>query len=236
MSLAGTAASAQQGRRVSLPDAAELQRFANAGRLASAVSHELLTGLGVAQTDVTFLCDLIGEGSHQRELRDAAQDARIAISRAVARISSVLSLARKRDGEVAPLDVNEVLGAALFDLDARLAGYSLVRDLEPVPCALAERGALLQTLVSLLLDAADASPPRGRIGIILRAEGGLVLLAVEDERPAAIAPEALADRTDSALWVCRSVLQSFGGELTAGFGSLGGRRVTIELRAASAPP
>jgi two-component system sensor histidine kinase KdpD len=207
-----------------------LQRFANAGRLASALSRDLLGALGVAQTDVGFLCDLVGDPSRQNDLRDAAHDARAAIARAVGHIAAVLSLARERQGEAEPLDVKETLLAALFDLDARLARFTLVCDLSPVPLALAERGGLLQVLVSVLLDAAEASPRRGHIGVSLRSDGGEVLLSVEDEGPSPIAAESLADRVQATLWICRKLVRSFGGELTTGIGTRGGRRVTIRLQ------
>jgi signal transduction histidine kinase len=211
-------------------DAGDLQRFLNAGRLASAVSHDLLNALGVAQTDLGYLCELFGVPAREHDLRQAAEDARAAITRAVSRIAAVLSLARPRQGEIAPLDVKEVIGAALFDLDARMDGVTLVRALETTPFALAERGALLQTLVSVLHDAADSTPARGRIGLSLRGEPGWVIVTIDDEGPIPISPETLADRVESPLWICRNVVRSFGGELTTAAGPLGGKRVTLRLR------
>lgn len=228
MTVRRTAALSPPRERVA-DGAAELQRFANAGRLASAVARDLLTALGVAQTDVGFLRELLDQPERRVDLRLAADDARAALTRAVARISAVLSLARERKGEVAPLDVNEVIRAALFDLEPRLSACTLVANLEPVPFALAERGALLQTLVSVLLDAADSTPAHGRIVIKLRAESGWVLISIDDEGPSPIAPESLAYRVGSPLWICRNVLRAFGGELLAGQGQLCGKRVTLKL-------
>ncbi len=208
---------------------AELQRFINAGRLASAVSHDLLSALGVAQTDVGFLCELFDQRARDPDLRDAAEDAREAISRAVARVAAVLSLARDRRGEIAPLDVKEVIAAALFDLDARLGGLDVACDFQAVPFALAERGALLQTMVSVLLDAADSTPVRGRIAHALGSEPGSVVITVDDEGPSPIAPELLASRPGSTLSLCREVMRSFGGDLITAAGPLGGKRVTLRL-------
>ena len=56
----------------------------------------------------------------------------------------------------------------LPDLEARLAAFSISVDLEKAPPAHAERGGLLQALASLLLDAADNSPVRGRIVVAVR--------------------------------------------------------------------
>src|SRR5437879_8539828 len=193
MSVARNTAARDVGRELPVEEAAEVQRFANAGRLEASVSHDLLSALGVAQTDIGFLCDLLAKIEPQRDMRDAAEDARAAIARAVSRIAAVLSLARPRHGEVAPLDVREVIGAALFDLDVRLSGYTVVRDLQQTPFARAERGGLLQTIVSLLLDAADATPQRGRIDIMLRSQGDPVTVVVDDEGPSPLAPEMLAE-------------------------------------------
>jgi signal transduction histidine kinase len=227
------------GKRLSLPEwaltaapEAELQRFVNAGRLAASVAHDLLSAIGVAQTEVGFVCDQLESGPPIKaapHVRDAAHDARAAITRAISRVNSVLSLARSRRGEVAPVDVNEVIGAALFELDARLAEFAVSSDLPEATFALAERGALLQTLVSLLLDAAEASPPHGRIAVSLRAEAGGVIIDIDDEGAAPIAPESLPDRHVTPLWLSRNVVRSFGGELTAELGPLGGRRVSVRL-------
>jgi len=229
MSVARNTVAQEIGRELPVDDAAEVQRFANAGRLAASVSHDLLSALGVAQTDIGFLCDLLEHIDQKRDMREAAEDARAAISRAVSRIAAVLSLARPRRGEIAALDVREVIGAALFDLDARLAGYTVVRDLQQVPLARAGRGALLQTIVSLLLDAADATPQRGRIGITLRAQGDGVTIFIDDEGPSPLSPEMLVEWSNSPLWICRKVMRSFGGELVTGLGPFGGRRVTLQL-------
>ena len=105
----------------------------------------------------------------------------------------------------------------------------MIRDLQQVPLVRAERGALLQTIVSLLLDAADATPPRGRIGITVRAQGDDVTILIDDEGPSPLAPEMLAEWRNSPLWICRNVMRSFGGELSTGQGPFGGRRVTLQL-------
>jgi signal transduction histidine kinase len=228
------------GKRLSLParelaaaPAADLQRFINAGRLAASIAHDLLSAIGVAQAEMGFVCDQLESGPPIRaapHVRDAAHDARAAITRAVSRVDSVLSLARSRRGKVVPLEVCEVIGAALFELDARLTAFAVSTDLSAAPFALAERGALLQTLVSLLLDAAEASPPRGRIAVSLRAEAGGVVIDIDDEGAAPISPESLPDREVTPLWLSRDVVRSFGGELTASLGPLGGRRVSVRLR------
>ena len=207
----------------------ELQRFANAGRLAEAVAGDLLSALGIAQNELTFVCELLDDTQRRGELRSAAEDARAAISRAVSRAASVLSLARARPGRAERVDVREVVTAALFDLEPRLAGYTLVREVNAVPPVRADRGAILQTLVSLLLDAADASPPRGRIRIAARREEKIVEIAIEDEGPAPIAPEALLQQRDGTLWLCRNAVQSFAGELAVRQGPLGGRLVILQL-------
>jgi C4-dicarboxylate-specific signal transduction histidine kinase len=230
MSVARNTAAKGIGRELPVEGAAEVQRFANAGRLAASVSQDLLSALGVAQTDVGFLCDLLEQRERQRDMRETVEDARAAISRAVSRISAVLSVARPRRGEVVALDVREVIGAALFDLEARLSAFSVALDMDKVPLALAERGGLLQSLASLLLDAADNSPQRGRIVVGLRYAEGQIAIAIDDEGPAPLSAETLPDHEGTPLWLCRNVVRSFGGELSVSQGVLGGRRVVVRLR------
>jgi two-component system, OmpR family, sensor histidine kinase KdpD len=213
-------------------EAAELQRHVNAGRLAASVSHEVMSALGVVQTELGFLCDLMSGSLHSNDARSMADDARTAMSRAVQRVAAVVSLARARPCEVAKVDVKEAIGAAIFELDARLSAFTLVRDLQAVPLALADRGSLLQTLVTALLDAADVTPVRGRIVVGLRSEGSQVLVTIEDQGPAPLSIANASDRPNTTLSISRAVVRSFGGELTISFGPMGGRRVAIRLPAA----
>lgn len=212
-------------------EVAELQRHVNAGRLAAAVSHEVMSALGVVQTELGFLCDLMDGPLRLEQAREVADDARAAMSRAVQRVAAVISLARARPVGVAAVDVKEALGAALFELDCRLSAHSVVRDFQSVPLAMADRGGLLQTLVSLLLDAADTTPVRGRIAVSLRAEGTQVLVTIEDQGPLPLAPDVVTERIHTPVWISRSVAHSFGGELTVSYGPISGRRVSLRLPA-----
>jgi C4-dicarboxylate-specific signal transduction histidine kinase len=214
--------------------AADLQRFVNAGRLTASTAQDALAALGLAHNDVAFICQLLeerGKGPLGPDLSEAAGHALDAVSRAVERMAAVLSLARWRPAQIARLDVREVIGAALFDLEARLSAFTVTADLESVSPVRAERGGLLQTLASLLLDAADNSPPRGRIAVALRSFDPQILVCIDDEGPAPLAPESLPEREGTPLWLCRNVVRSFGGELHVSQGSLGGRRVTVRLSA-----
>ncbi|HEY2028239.1 MAG TPA: ATP-binding protein [Myxococcales bacterium] len=208
-------------------EATELQRHVNAGRLAASVSHEVMSALGVVQTELGFLCDLMDGPTKPGQAREVADDARSAMSRAVQRVAAVLSLARARPVAVGPVDVKEAVGAALFELEARLSAHTIVREFQPVPQVLADRGALLQTLVSVLLDAADATPPRGRIGVTLRTDGGQVIVSVADDGRAA--PAHQDDGRGTPVWISRNVARSFGAELTVSFDPSGRRRVSLRL-------
>jgi C4-dicarboxylate-specific signal transduction histidine kinase len=212
--------------------AAELQRYANAGRALAAMSEDLMMAMGMAHSDVGFLCDALRKGQSCEGTCDAAADARSSISRAAANVASLLSLARPRGPVVAPLFLAEVVEAALFDLGACFGGLSIEKELQPEACALADRGALLQSLVSLLLDAADAAQPRGRILIAVWNDQPDCAILVEDDGPSPLQPESLLERAHTPLWICRNVLRSFGADLSVGIGSLGGRQVIIRLPSA----
>ena len=206
--------------------ALELQRYANVGRALAAMSDELLRSIGLAQSDVAFLCDALPAGE------ETGPNAQSSMARAAANVASLLSLARPRQPRVAEVSLGEVVEAALLDLGACLHGLSIDKDLQPDAHALADRGSLLQSLVSLLLDAGDAARARGRIRIEARREGDECVLRVEDDGPSPLQPESLPERANTPLGICRNVLRSFGADLSAGIGSLGGRQITVRLRAA----
>jgi C4-dicarboxylate-specific signal transduction histidine kinase len=213
---------------LSAAQAEELQRFVNAGRFAAGVASEVRGALGIVETDVLYLCQLLSPATAPG-LLDAARDAQAAVSRAIAGMTGVLQLARGGESEVAPLDLRRLVGEVLTELEAPLRGFLVVRELHPLPAVLAGRGGLFQTLVSLLLSAAEASRLDRCVAVALAREKQSALVIIDDGGQR-LTPEAFEARLP--LTLSRAILQSFGGELLLGRSPLGGSRVTVRLRLA----
>ena len=240
LSLAGLA---ESGAR--LGEMAELQRFANAGRLVASVAHEIRNALGAAHAGLSFLASSLS-GPETSELSTAANEARESIDRALAASRNVLDLVRGKPGVLAPVSAAKVVPRAQQTVGSRLAGgIRLELDLEPVPPVAADESGLHQALVNVLLNAIDASPlGNGRLRISVRQSEERVQIAIADNGPG-IPPE-LRDRlfqplvsgnvqrggTGLGLSISRAIIRSLGGEMQADAGPLGGAEFTIALSVA----
>jgi C4-dicarboxylate-specific signal transduction histidine kinase len=227
-----------------LGDLAELQRFANAGRLVASVAHEMRNALASAQSNLSFLGDALVELG-QPSLGEAANDAQGAIERALGSTKNVLNLVRGRAPRLAVVQMSEVVNRALLAVASRLGhGLRLELELEPVPAVQVEEQAVHQALVNLLLNAVDAAPQgNAQLRIAVRRVAGEVCISVADNGPG-LPPElrerlftpcatSKAERGGAGLGlsISRSLVRESGGDLTVGEGPLGGAEFTLHLKA-----
>jgi C4-dicarboxylate-specific signal transduction histidine kinase len=227
----------------SLTDLAELQRFANAGRLVASVAHEMRNALATAQSNLSFLADALAE-QDQPALAEAACDAQGGIERALGATKNVLNLARGRAPRLSVVQLSEVVNRALLAVASRLGhGLRLELELEPVPEVQVEETAVHQALVNLLLNAVDAAPQgQAQLRVSVRRSGDEVCIGVADNGPG-LAKElrgrlftplatGKAERGGLGLGlsISRALVRASGGELTAAEGPLGGAEFTLHLK------
>jgi signal transduction histidine kinase len=238
-----TLASSTEGM-APLGEMAELQRFANAGRLVASVAHEIRNALAAAHAGLGYLSGALAT-PETSELAAAADEARESIDRALAASRNVLDLVRGKPGVLAPVSPAKVVQRALQTVGSRLSGGArLELDLEPVPLVEAEESGLHQALVNVLLNAIDAAPlGNGRLRVSVRQTASRVQISIADNGPG-IAPE-MRDRlfqplatsktsrggTGLGLSISRAIVRSCGGEMFAEDGPLGGAEFKIVLRA-----
>lgn len=229
-----------------LGEMAELQRFANAGRLVASVAHEMRNALAAAQANLAYLADALAD-KDEPTLVEAAADARGAIDRALGTTKNVLNLVRGCAASVAPVQVSEVVNRALLAVGSKLgSGLRLEIDLEPVPSVEVDESALHQALVNILLNAVDAAPEHDpRLRVSVRRSEKHVCIAVADNGPG-VALE-LRDRlfqpmssgkverggAGLGLSISRALVRASGGDLIAGDGPLGGAEFSLLLRPCS---
>ncbi len=237
----------EQAAGAPLGEMAELQRFANAGRLVAGIAHEIRNALTAAHANLSYLsATLLTQGTG--ELAQAADEAREAIDRALGASRTVLDVVRGRAQPVAlsKISAAKVVQRALTTVGSRLAGgVRLELDLEPVAQVEAEEGGLHQALVNVLLNAIDAAPlGNGRLRVSVRQDDLRVQIAIADNGPG-IAPDireklfqplvtskSPRGGTGLGLSISRAIVRSFGGEIRAESGPLGGAEFTLSLRAA----
>ena len=228
------------------------ERLASVGRLAAGLAHEI--GNPIAAI-LGFEELLLAGGLDPAEERDFVQRMKRETERIHRILRDLLDFARpaaqSSGGEPeAAGDVREAVGDVLSLVKPQKAfrDVELAADVAPdVPRVTLSHQRLVQVLLNLLLNAADAAP-RGHVTLrAARAGDGKVRIEVEDDGPG-ISP-AVRDRlfepfvttkpvgqgTGLGLAVCRGLVDAAGGTVGVEPSGRGGARFVIDLPAEALP-
>jgi PAS domain S-box-containing protein len=156
------------------------QRLESLGRLAGGVAHDMNNVLAAVMIHASAALEEEPPGSrwHQafRVIHSATQ-------RGADLIKPLLSLARQSPVEEKNLDLNAILREEVFILERTFpATIRLQADLQPnLPAIKGDRSALVNALMNLCVNAMDAMPEGGRLGLRTRGlEGAWVEVTVSD--------------------------------------------------------
>jgi signal transduction histidine kinase len=226
----------------------QAETLAVAGKLATAIAHEVGTPLNIISGRAEFIL-------RTATLDEAARKDLEVIVGQIERISGIiralLDTLRPRAPEIRATSLTEVLERALPLLrhPARRRQVALKTPTAgALPAVAADPGQLEQVLINLVLNALDATPAGGEVEISARpavAHGRAgVSVSVRDTGPG-IPPELLprvfepffttkpAGRgTGLGLAICRDIVRAHGGELTVEKGDGAGATLTAWIPAA----
>jgi signal transduction histidine kinase len=231
------------------------ERLASVGRLAAGLAHEI--GNPIAAI-LGFQELLLEGGLDEHEARDFLERMRRETERIHHVLRSMLDFARPQSlapSAPAPQPAG-LVSEAIADVVTLMApqkswkGVELVQDVaaDLPPVALAHPQ-IVQVLLNLLLNAADAVPTTGG-RVTVRATEGVsgprrgVRIEVEDNGPGISAAiqgklfepfattKEVGKGTGLGLAVCRGLVEAVGGTITAERGAEGGARFVLELPAA----
>jgi signal transduction histidine kinase len=229
---------------------AERERLAALGSLSAGVAHEVNTPLTGVAGFARVLLDETPSDDPRRPMLEKIERQAFRASRLV---GSLLDLARGAPRERVPVDSCALVREAVraFEEEIGVRGIELTLALPPkVPRVLGHADALLQVLVNLLKNGAEAAlsggtrgvgaaPPAVRLSVT--AENGAVLFVVEDNGPG-LPPQA-ADRvfepffstktsqggTGLGLTIARDIIRAHGGSLDVAPRPDGGARFVVAL-------
>jgi C4-dicarboxylate-specific signal transduction histidine kinase len=166
---------------------------------------------------------------------DEAQAAGESVARVLQRLHGLLP-ARTRPDDL--VDLNDVVREGVRLVTGVRAG-AIVADISPLPGIRGDRIELLQVVLELLLNAVEKASAAGRASVVIRTrtEGEAAELSVEHDsgasvfepdHPGLLAPSLAteAPALGTGLAIARSIVESYGGQMSAEPSSLGARLVS----------
>ncbi len=122
------------------------------------------------------------------------QDALRGIAKTVTHINRLIGRLGQLRGELkmdtVESDLNELVDGVLAGLE-RSSGLQLSKELQPVPKVALDRDQIQKVITNLVLNAAEAVGPDGRVQVTTREEGGWAVLSVTDDG-CGMSPEFMA--------------------------------------------
>ena len=221
------------------------EKLAAIGQLTASIAHEVNNPIAVIQGNLDLLRELLGPdaGRVQAELKLLDQQ----VERMRLIVTQLLQFARPTEyaGYAEPVDTARVLEDCLVLVGHLLAKtrITLERRLTAAGRPVLNRQELQQVLVNLLVNAIHAMPDGGRLTLASRdLDADTVEIEITDTGPG-LGPELLRelfkpfvtrkkDGTGLGLWISRSIVERYGGELRAADRDDGasGARFTLRLR------
>jgi PAS domain S-box-containing protein len=227
----------------SLQAAAEhAERLAGIGRLVAGVVHELNNPLTAVNMYSDVLVEKLTHAGHDPadvEKVKAIHEAGMRIQR-LAR--DLVAYARPAGARTEPVDLAEVIEEAIRLARSALKEHSGLVDkrIGDVPPLEGSRASLVQVVVNLVRNAAQAIPDGGHVGIALAAEGGAVKLTVSDDG-AGMEPEVAARAFEPffttkggqgiglGLPIVQGIVERHGGSVHLATAPGKGTQVTVSL-------
>lgn len=224
------------------------ERLATVGRLSAGLAHEI----GNPLSAVVGLCDLAqDDSSTEAERRDYIARIKREAERIHRVITDLLTYARpvrpsteNRSGSVADA-VEQV--RALLEPQKALADLTLKFEVDGrLPAVPLPDGELVQIVLNLVMNAADASGQQGQILVKATRGGQGVLLSVEDNGPGVadevkdslfepfVTTKDIGRGTGLGLSVSRGLLESAGATISLDLAYTSGARFVIDLPTAPA--
>lgn len=216
-------------------------------RLAAGMAHELRNPLAVILARVQLLELALKSGKPlepgklERTLRTVEEQA----VRAAKIIESLSIFARPRAPELKPVDLAETVGHVLGALRARMPAERPVTTDVQIPVEAqtlsADRGQLTTALTQLIVNALEAMPEGGVLGIRARRCGDAIEIAVSDSGPGVAERDAprifdpfFSTKPAAAglgLCVAQTIAESHGGSVRLGATGPGGAEFVLSLPA-----
>ena len=215
------------------------ERMSAMGEMAAGISHEIRNPLGIIRSSAELLKKKVAKIDPSNALPDIIVEE---ASRLNNIITDYINYARPRNPRLNPCQVDDVIEKTLTFLAAQIEehGYSIEKTCQnPLPEIMGDAPMLHQSFLNLFINAMQAMPDGGRIGVVLRAEGGQVRVEIEDAGPGI--PADLSDKiwdpffttkdkgTGLGLGIVKNIVEAHAGTIRIANREPQGARVMIDL-------
>jgi signal transduction histidine kinase len=216
-----------------------VERMSAMGEMAAGISHEIRNPLGIIRSSAELLKKKVAKFDPANALPDIIVEE---ASRLNGIITDFINFARPRSPKLSPCRLDDVIEKTLTFLAAQIEerGYRIEKAYQnPLPEIMADGPLLHQSLLNLFINAMQAMPDGGRIGVSLRAEGGHARIEIEDAGQGI--PADLLDKiwdpffttkdkgTGLGLGIVKNIVEAHGGSIRIANREPRGARVMIDL-------
>jgi signal transduction histidine kinase len=215
------------------------ERLSAMGEMAAGISHEIRNPLGIIRSSAELLKKKVAKIDPANALPDIIVEE---ASRLNGIITDFINFARPRSPKPALCRVEDIIEKNITFLAAQTdtGRYIIQKNYQnPLPDIMADASMLHQSFLNLFINAMQAMPEGGRVGIAIRTEGSRLIIDIDDEGHGI--PEDLLDKiwdpffttkdkgTGLGLGIVKNIIESHGGGIRVGNRVPHGARVTIEL-------
>ena len=211
------------------------QKLASIGHVAAGVAHELNNPLSVILGYAKLLrSEPKPSGDELKIIEDEARQCQRIVQ-------ELLELARPHQLEIEPVDLAELAREAIDRLeDAGALGERVVEIVADAPVVIpGDAGRLRQVIANVVVNAAEATGPAGKITIEARAEAGAASLTISDDGPGVARDVAervfepfvttKANGTGLGLAIAQAIVDAHGGRIAIASPPGEGTRVSLQL-------
>ena len=158
----------------------QAEKLSSIGLLAAGIAHEINTPLTGICSYAQLLLKDISAGDPRRELLEKIEHQGFRASNIV---DNLLKFARVRDSDLQEVNLNGLImeSLSLLDHQFRKTGVHIDLDLDPtLPHTWANGGKLQQVFMNILLNAKDAMPQGGKLGVKTTREDSQLVVIIQD--------------------------------------------------------
>jgi signal transduction histidine kinase len=215
------------------------ERLSAMGEMAAGISHEIRNPLGIIRSSAELLKKKVAKIDPANALPDIIVEE---ATRLNGIITDFINFARPRSPKVSPCRVEDIIEKNITFLTAQIdqGRYRIEKNYQnPLPDIMADAPMLHQSFLNIFINAMQAMPEGGRIGIAIRVEGGRVVIDIDDDGQGI--PADLLDKiwdpffttkdkgTGLGLGIVKNIIESHGGGIRVANREPHGARVTIGL-------